>query len=44
MGLLREFPYAFKHGEGETTYVSFEGQVVDGVCISPEYDGGGHAG
>ena len=43
MGLLGEFPYFFEHGEGETTVVLFAGQVVEGVCVASEDDGGGHA-
>ena len=43
MGLLWEFPYFIKHGEGEATEVLFAGQVVEGVCVASEDDGGGHA-
>jgi hypothetical protein len=39
MGLLRKFPYAFKHGEGEASDTLFVGQVVEGICIPAEYDG-----
>ena len=43
MGLLLEFPYFVEHGEGEAPEVLFAGQVVEGVCVASEDDGGGHA-
>ena len=33
----------FEHGEGEATEVLFAGQVVEGVCVASEDDGGGHS-
>ena len=39
MGLFREFPYVFEHGEGEAAEALFVGQVVEGVCIPAEDDG-----
>ena len=43
VGLFREFPCVFEHGEGEASEALFVGQVVEGVCIASEDDGGGHA-
>ena len=44
MGLLWEFPYFVEHGEGEASEVLFTVQVVEGVGVAAEDDGGGHAG
>ena len=44
MGLLWEFPYFVEHGEGEASEVLFTVQVIEGVCVAAEDDGGGHAG
>ena len=39
VGLFREFPKLFEHGEGKASKALFVGQVVEGVCIPAEGDG-----
>ena len=39
VGLFREFPYVFEHGEGEASEALFVRQVVEGVCIPAEANG-----
>ena len=43
VGLLLEFPYAFEDVQGEASNVLFASQVAEGVCVSSEDDGRGHA-
>ena len=38
------FQIFFEHGEGEASEVLFTVQVIEGVGVAAEDDGGGHAG
>ena len=44
MGLLWEFPYFVEHGEEEASEVLFAVQVIEGLGVAAEDDGGGYAG